>query len=374
MEVFALLLVFLGSFVIALFLTRWVRDLAIRHELLDHPDLYRKVHEVPTPRFGGVAMVLSTLVGLAAYLLFVVIFDLQTNLPDAYVMMGGACIVLTGVLDDFIHLGVRQKLIGQFVSILVVVLSDVSHRIYLPEFQFFGISHHVFSIILTTLWMLGIINAMNLIDGLDGLAAGISVIAIVSFTAVYASQQVIPNAVVGMVLIGALLGFLVYNFRPASIFMGDTGSLSIGFFLAVYAIPSFNAPFYFSRMAVPDAWVPALLILGLPILDTLSSIVRRIILGRSVFLPDQDHIHHRLIKVWGISHVAAVLLLYLMASILGVSAWIYANVGTLGKAVTLLTMFIMIFVFLMKLKMFRVPTDIWVHGRLQATNIDAEEA
>jgi len=231
-------------------------------------------------------------------------------------------------------------------------------------------------------------NGANLTDGIDGLAAGTSAISVLTlgiFTFVsgniifsnYLNIMYIPNSgemtVFISAFVGALIGFLWYNSYPAAVFMGDTGSLFIGFFLAVYAIPSFNAPFYFSRMAVPDAWVPALLILGLPILDTISSIVRRIILGRSVFSPDQDHIHHRLIKVWGISHLAAVLLLYLMASILGVSAWVYANVGTLGKAVTLLTVFIMIFAFLMKLKIFRVPTDIWVHGRLQTTKMDAEE-
>ncbi|HRK74250.1 MAG TPA: MraY family glycosyltransferase, partial [Rhodothermales bacterium] len=336
MEVLALLVGFLCSFVTAVGCTKMVRDLAIRHELLDHPDLYRKVHEVSTPRFGGIAMVLSTLVGLGIYLLLALILDFSPNLPDGYILAGAFVMVLTGVLDDFLHLSVRHKLIGQIVATLIFVMSDVTHRIYLPEFKIMGIDHHTVAILVTVLWLLGIVNAMNLIDGLDGLAAGISVIAIVWFTAIYASQQVIPNTVAGIVLLGALLGFLVYNFRPASIFMGDTGSLTIGFFLAVYAIPSFNAPFYFSGTALADAWVPAILILGLPILDTLSSVFRRTLSRRSIFAPDQDHIHHKVVKVWGLSHLSAVLLLYGVGFFLGFAAWLYANSGGGGKVITLL--------------------------------------
>lgn len=368
MEVLALVIGFLCSFVTAVVCTKLVRDLAIRHERLDHPDLYRKVHEVPTPRFGGIAMVLSTLVGLGIYLLFALILDFSPNLPDGYILAGASVLVLTGVLDDFFHLGVRHKLIGQIVAILIVVMSDAAHRIYLPEFKIMGIDHHTVAVLVTVLWLLGIINAMNLIDGLDGLAAGISVIAIVSFTAIYASQQVIPNAVAGIVLLGTLLGFLVYNFRPASIFMGDTGSLTIGFFLAVYAIPSFNAPFYFTGTAVADAWVPAILILGLPILDTLSSIFRRILSRKSIFAPDQDHIHHRVVKAWGLSHLSAVLLLYAVGFFLGLAAWLYANLGGGGKVITLSVVTGGIILFFIKLRTSQLPVAVWPSEHFKAPN------
>jgi len=326
---------FVTSFVCAMWLTRVVRDTAIRHELLDHPHDDRKMHEVPTPRLGGIAMVMACVVGLVVYLTSCHLWKAQTNLPSLYVLFGAGIIVITGILDDLYHLTFKQKLFGQVLA-SAVVLADGA-QIPIPEFSIRGFPvSTVLSIGITFLWLIGIVNAFNLIDGLDGLAGGLGLMSFVALTALYAFQQVIPNGIIAFIIGGAIVGFLVYNSHPATIFMGDTGSMFIGFTCAMYAIPSFNGFNNLNSLVFLESWVPAILIMAVPILDTLTSMVRRTMNGRPMFSPDRDHLHHRIMNVFRFNHRGTVLSLYVVSALLSVAGVWFASMETVSARIVIL--------------------------------------
>lgn len=306
-------------------LTPLVCRLAVAIGAVDRPG-ERKIHEVPIPRLGGVAVVLSGILTLmiAAHLDRVVGHIVDSDLLLwAPMLIGGAIIFLVGVWDDLRPVPALVKFLFQAVAACVPILLDIRiDRISIVGSGTLDLG--IMSIPFTFLWIVGLTNAFNLIDGLDGLAAGLASIAAGTCAAIFILRGDPQDAMFLLLLVGALGGFLWYNFNPARIFLGDSGSLLIGYLLAVTSITGSQ------KGATALAVIIPLLVFGLPILDTLLSMIRRFVAGLRILKPykaplkekilvakkmfegDQGHIHHRLIAM-GLSHRHAVLALYAIA-------------------------------------------------------------
>lgn len=277
--------------------------LAVRTGEMDMPD-ERKVHTAPIPRLGGIAIYVAF---MAAVFLTV---DMTREI--AGLLLGGTVIAAVGVIDDLKNLPAKVKLFGQIIAAAVLVLFDV--RIDFISDPFGDLIYLEYLAVPATLfWIVGITNTVNLIDGLDGLAGGVSTIASITILLVALQQDYLLVVVLTAALSGSVLGFLRYNFNPAKIFMGDTGSMFLGYMLAGISVIG----------AVKSAATVALIVpifaLGLPILDTAFAIIRRYLGGKPIFKPDRGHLHHRLLDL-GFSQRQAVLLMYVISGVLGVSA------------------------------------------------------
>jgi UDP-GlcNAc:undecaprenyl-phosphate GlcNAc-1-phosphate transferase len=286
---------------LALLLTPAVRGLARRWHLVDAPG-QRKIHIVSVPRVGGVAVALAMLLALALAAAGgrVSAADVQAWLP---ILAGGAFVFSVGLWDDLRSLPAWVKLAVQLGGAGVTVALGVR----IEHVTFFGVTLGLglLALPLTILWIVGLTNAFNLMDGLDGLATGLAIIAAATCTVVSLARDDRQGGMLLLVLLGALCGFLPYNFNPATIFLGDSGSLVVGYVLAVTAITSFQ------KGATALVVLGPLLLFALPISETLHSVVRRVREQglRHVFLADQQHVHYRLLDI-GLSHRKAVLLLY----------------------------------------------------------------
>jgi len=298
---------------ISLALTPFVRRQAVRLGVLDRPNA-RRVNLHPVPRGGGVAVALA-FVAVATAL--VVINHQLRFLPmprrlDAgelvALLAGGAVAAALGALDDLLDLRARWQFLGQLALatgavVLGFGITQINNPFGPGQIQF----TEPFAAGFAMLWILGMINSMNFIDGLDGLSSGIGVIAAITLGVISLTTQINQPfvAVLCFALAGALLGFLRWNFHPAAIFTGTSGTMFVGFTLATLSILGS------AKVAV------ALLVLGVPIIDTFWIIVRRAAAGRSPFTPDRGHIHHRLLDL-GLSHRETVMLIYGMCGALGV--------------------------------------------------------
>lgn len=296
---------FFVSLCVALALTRGVRDFAIRRGLLDLSRNSRKIHNRPVPRLGGVAILAAFNVPLLGLLLF----DTSTgrifweDWPHALgLIAGGFVISCLGVYDDLFGAGAKLKFLVQFGVALVVYWLGFRIDVIANPFGapiFLGI----LGLPLTLLWIVGVINALNLIDGLDGLAGGVGLFAaITTLVLAIGGGQALPILYMAA-LAGALSGFLVYNFNPASIFMGDSGSMFLGFVLATTSIQTSR------KASTAVALLAPILMLGVPILDTLLAIARRAARGRPLFSADKEHLHHKLLGL-GLTQRQAALVIY----------------------------------------------------------------
>jgi UDP-GlcNAc:undecaprenyl-phosphate GlcNAc-1-phosphate transferase len=301
---------FVTGAILTCILTPLVRHLALRNGFVDCPQRARKVHHQSTPRLGGAAILISFLC---------VMFLAGVSVPQVREMLWGnnpilGCIILgalgifaIGFLDDLARLAPKTKLLGEFmVAGLVVWGSNLSFT----EIQFLGLGTVTIptwlGIGLATFWIVGMANAVNLIDGLDGLASGITLAGLVAVSLVGYLVGITSVTWMSTLLIGCLLGFLVYNSRPASIFLGDCGSLTLGYLAGCLTLLA-----SFRGGGVLDGIFPVLAF-ALPILDCAFAIFRRTMRGRSPFSPDMEHFHHRLMAR-GLSHGKAVLAMWTMA-------------------------------------------------------------
>lgn len=302
---------FVLALITALATTPLVMVLAARTGALDRPDA-RKVHKKPIPRIGGLAIYAACMLSM---LLVMAFHDLSGELFMGVVglMISGTIIMLVGVYDDYKNMPAKLKLLGQIFAASVLVLGfDVRIDFITDPFGDY-IYLEWFAVPATIFWLVGLSNTINLIDGLDGLAAGVSSIAAITIMFVALEQNVMIIAVMTAALAGAAIGFLFYNFNPASIFMGDSGALFLGFMLA--GISVIGAV----KCAATIALVVPILALGLPIFDTAFAIVRRYRGGVPIFRPDKGHLHHRLLGL-GFTQRQAVLLMYVISALLGLSA------------------------------------------------------
>jgi UDP-GlcNAc:undecaprenyl-phosphate GlcNAc-1-phosphate transferase len=313
MEYSVLVAGFLVAFGTTALLTPIVRRLAIDQDWVDQPDGHRKLHVNVVPAVGGIAIAFGFAFGLAYLHAVRTLLPFEVQFPPAALWAGGLVIVASGFYDDVRGLGFKGKLAVQIV--VAYALLHAGYRIDVAWVPFISddlYSQALLSIPLTLLWIVGVINAVNLLDGLDGLAAGVSLIAFASLGLVFGLNGEVGLVMIALVATGALAGFLLFNFNPASIFMGDSGSLFLGYLLATYTLAGTGHANPWVALALPAV------ALGLPLVDTALSIARRFFERKSICAPDRDHIHHRLTRT--LSHRDAVLVLYAVALSFGVAA------------------------------------------------------
>ncbi len=302
------LIAILFAGLLAFLLTPPVRVLAFKLGAIDIPRDERRMHKKPTPRMGGVAIFIAFAVAL---LLFC---DIDSKLVG--LLLGGAVMVVVGMIDDVYRIPALIKLIGQIVASLIPVLFGIT----IDYINFFGqyIQFGVFAIPVTVVWIVAVTNAINLVDGLDGLACGISTISAISIMVFALIEVNYSIALIVAILVGSCMGFMPYNRNPATIFMGDTGALFLGYTLSVVSILG-----VFKLNAFVSFWIP-FLIFGLPLLDTFTSAVRRILKGHSPFEADRGHFHHKLIDL-GFNQKQAVTILYSVSALFGISAILFTK-------------------------------------------------
>ncbi len=301
--------VFLGTFLIAAISTPFVIKLAWNVKAVDKPGV-RKVHKDTIPRIGGVIFGVSIVTVSLVFLLDNRIGDeFRDNYQQIIVLFAGAIAILAvGVLDDVFTLRARYKLSAQIAIAYLVCAAGIRIET-IGLHKLFTLHLGMWSVPFTLFWIVGMTNIVNLIDGLDGLAAGISAIACGTITlfALYTGHVIM--IVVMLALLGALLGFLLYNFNPAKLFMGDGGAYFLGFMLGTSSIISATKSHTLLGLALP------FIAMGIPIFDTFFAMIRRIIERRPLFAPDRGHIHHRLVDM-GLHQKQAVIILYLLTLVM----------------------------------------------------------
>lgn len=311
---------------VALITTPVVRSLAVRMGAVDIPKDGRRMHDHPIPRMGGLAIFFG-------FILSVLIF--QTLTPALRgILLGSVIIVVLGILDDIYALPALPKFLIQIVAALVAVLEGnriefLSNPNIFSKEPFWELGW--LSIPISVLWIVAITNSVNLIDGLDGLACGVSTISSMTLLVIALIVSEPDVAILMAALAGACIGFLPYNLNPAKIFMGDTGSTFLGFILATVSIQGLFKFYAIISFAVP------FLMLGLPIFDTCFAILRRVAKGQSPMSPDRGHIHHRLIDM-GFSQKQAVAVLYIISAILGLSAVVLTTIGVVRAMLFLMAL------------------------------------
>lgn len=308
----AFILIGTSALLLAIGVTPLMRRLALQTGTVDKPAA-RKIHASPVPLLGGAAI-------YVAFILVLLFFGDRDYVNQTIGIFAGATLMIVmGVLDDRRGLGSYVKLLGQLLAATLLVYSGV-------QIQLFG---GWIDILITLLWVVGITNALNLLDNMDGLSGGVAMIAAIYFTLLAAMSDQYLVGALAAALAGACAGFLVYNWNPSHIFMGDAGSLFLGFMLAAVAIK-----LRFPSNSVAVTWMIPLLVLGLPIFDTSMVFVSRLRRGKNpLTTPGKDHISHRLAHVLG-SRREAVLVCYLLCCALGTAA-VFVSQATFGEAIVL---------------------------------------
>jgi len=317
-----------AAFFLTFAATPLVRAIAPKVGAMDVPRDARRVHDHPIPRLGGLAIFFG-------FLLSVVLFA-DVDMPVQGMLLGALVIVSVGAVDDIIPLPAWLKLIVQIIAACIAVAYGVRINIISNPNLFSGrefLPLGVLSVPITVAWIVVITNSVNLIDGLDGLACGVSAIA---STTMLVIAVVLGQGNVGIILgalVGACLGFIPYNLNPAKIFMGDTGALLLGYILATLSVTGLFKFYAIISFAVP------LLALGLPIFDTVFAIIRRLLKGQNPMQADRGHFHHRLIDM-GLSQKQAVAVLYAISAVLGLAAVLITTSGEMKAIVLVLSFFV----------------------------------
>ena len=331
MQVFLYLKPFLIALISSLVFTKILILFSRKYKLYDKIK-ENKIHQKDIARFGGVAIIISFL--LSILLSGDLVFD---NLKWGVVI---SCIIILffGIYDDLKNLSWRKQIVGQIIVVLIMIYAGLSvdyianpfggAEFRLDQFQYsiFNVQYSVLGSLFILFWILGFMNVMNWLDGLDGLASGVGIIGAITlfFLSISSLVNQPPLGIISITVVGAILGFLIFNFYPAKIFMGTTGSMFLGFILAVLAI------FSGGKIAT------VLLIMGFPILDAVWVVIQRIKVGESIFKGDARHLHYKLLKQ-GWSQRKVVLSIYLVCLSFGVSAIIFQGIG---KMLVLVVLFI----------------------------------
>ena len=310
-------------------ITPIVKKLAFKIGATDKPN-QRKVHQKIMPRLGGLAIYISFVIGV---LIMQPEYPFENTLNS--IMIGSTLIIITGILDDIFEISPKLKLTGQLAAALIVVVwGEVQVEFINLPFTDGVLEFGILSVPITILWIVGITNAINLIDGLDGLAAGVSSIALITISGMGILLGNPFVSIIGAIVLASTVGFLFYNFYPAKIFMGDTGALFLGYMIAVLSLLGFK------NVALISFIIP-IIILGVPISDTFFAILRRIVNKKPLMQPDKSHLHHCLLGL-GFSHRQTVLIIYAIAAFFGLVAIIFSQAKMLGSIVLILTLLILI--------------------------------
>ena len=306
-----------------------VKKLAVRVGAMDVPKDNRRMHKVPIPRLGGLAI-------FFAFVVSVLLFA-QIDTQIRGILIGSLMIVALGVMDDIHTLRALPKFLIQILAAVVVLLHGcriefISNPIITSSATYLHLSGWL-SVAVTIIWIVAITNAVNFIDGLDGLAVGVSGISAATMlvVAILVAEQNV--AVIMAALFGACLGFIPYNFNPAKIFMGDTGSTFLGFILATMSIQGLFKLYAIISFAVP------FLILGIPIFDICFAVIRRLARGQNPMVADRGHVHHRLIDM-GFNQKQSVMITYMLTALLGLAAVVLTSSGEIKALILLGAVFI----------------------------------
>lgn len=334
-DIFSLIGAFIVAFVFSFASTPLVRKWAFKLKAVDVPKDGRRMHTHPIPRLGGLAIIFGFTVAVLCFY----------RAPSRRIIasfIGAGIIAAMGVVDDIKTLDAKPKFLIQILAACIVVIGGnlkidvLTNPNFLSENPYWILPDWV-SVPVTILWIVFITNAVNFIDGLDGLAAGVSAIMSVSLVFIALRVGEYPVALLGISLMGACFGFLPYNFNPAKIFMGDTGSTFLGFLLATMSIQGVFKSYAIISFAVP------LLILGLPLFDAVFAMLRRISKGQSPMKADRGHLHHRLIDM-GFSQKQTVFILYAISGVLGITAVVLAESTALRAILILICVLVFILI------------------------------
>lgn len=324
-----ILLIITTCFIFSFLITFYIKKIAKHIGAMDIPNK-RKVHKVPMPRLGGLGIFLTFLFG---YMLF----GVQSTQMNA-ILIGAFIIIIVGVIDDIRPLGAKTKLLGQTIAAIIVLFYGgiILDKITIGNLY---INFGLLSYPLTILFIVGCINIINLIDGLDGLSTGTCSIFYITIGIIAFMKASFGGLDVSLafIMLGASLGFLVHNFYPAKIFSGDSGSMFQGFMIATISLLGFKT------VSMTSFFIPILL-LGIPILDTIFAIIRRTIKKEPIYMPDKKHLHHQLLNL-GLSHKNTVLAIYAMNLLFAFASIIYAlNDKKLGMIIYIVILLLIIFI------------------------------
>ena len=336
MRVSNILLIIMTTMIFVILFIPIVKKIAIHIDALDIPDK-RKVHKVPIPRLGGLGI-------YAGFLLGYILFGIESIQMNS-ILIGSIIIIITGIIDDIKPLPAKYKFLGQLIAASVVPLQG---GILLKDISAFGIyiNFGVFSPIITIIFITAIMNCINLIDGLDGLAGGIAAIYFFMIGVIsIIFQSTSLEMILTFVMLGSTLGFLIHNFYPASIFMGDSGSLFLGYIIAIIALLGYKNV-TFTSLIVP------IFLLAIPIMDTLFAIIRRLLKHESIAMPDKCHLHHQLLKL-NFSIRKAVLIIYLIDLLFAIASIIYVIRNRVLGIIIYSILFIIVVVFICKTDIIR---------------------
>lgn len=320
------------AFVISFVATPFVRKIAIKIGAIDVPKDDRRMHKHPVPRMGGLAIFIGIIVAIIYSIISSSIENNGIIFDDRIIgyIIGASIIVIMGIFDDRKPIKAIYKLIIQIIAACIVVYFGI--RIGPISIPFLNETYFTLGILeipLTIIWIVGITNAINFIDGLDGLATGITCISSTSLLFIFLlTGQSIEAIFIAAIMVGATMGFLPFNFNPAKIFMGDTGSNFLGFSLAILSMLGLAKTYTAISVLVP------IIILAVPIFDTSFAIIRRIINKKSPMEADKGHIHHKLIEA-GLSTRQAVFILYAICALLGMLAIVLVD-SSLWKVIILI--------------------------------------
>lgn len=321
-----IIMAFIASFVTVLIVTPFVIKFAIKIGATDKPNK-RKVHQKIMPRLGGLAIFIGVVVGYF-------VAGLQTQRVIT-ISIGACLIIIIGILDDLYELSAKVKFLSQIVIACLIVSSGLKIDFITIPFVVEKMQLGIFSYPLTVFWIVGITNAVNLIDGLDGLAAGISSIGISALGILAALSGKGLILTLAVIILGSTLAFLFYNFYPAKIFMGDTGSLFLGYCISVLSLLGLYKSVTLFSIIIP------IIILGVPVFDTLFAIIRRIMNRQPISAPDKSHLHHRIMAL-GLSHRNTVLIIYCIGILFSVAAILLESVTLWVALIVLVMLFIIV--------------------------------
>ncbi|MCL2819133.1 MAG: undecaprenyl/decaprenyl-phosphate alpha-N-acetylglucosaminyl 1-phosphate transferase [Actinomycetia bacterium] len=341
MHAWQYILMVLVGFVVSVLVTPLIRTFSQRHGLVAEPGV-RKIHHRPTADMGGTAILLGIVVAVAVQLIGERFFGWAgfhsdvtvTPLMIAGVLIGTVIVYITGLIDDIYDISAFAKLAGQIIAGLIVALCGVQITYISNPFHPSLIQFGIIAIPVTVFYFVAFANIINLIDGMDGLAAGISAIAGASLAVIAIHQYQIAAALLAAAVVGACIGFLRYNFPPASIFMGDQGALSLGFLLGAISLLGVLKTTFTLSFAVP------LLVLAIPIFDTFSAIVRRVRSNRPIGEADSSHMHHQLMGR-GYTQRQTLTLVYVWSIILAISGYFIQDTTAFVRLLVLIALFIL---------------------------------
>lgn len=327
---FNIWIILLVTFLTSVALVPFVKKIAIHINAMDIPNK-RKIHKKPMPRLGGLAIFLTFLLGYMIY------GTISTQMIS--VLIGGFIIILTGIVDDINSVPAKWKFLCQVVAAAIVV---VYGKLYFANITIFGLTLAFptwVNMALSIFFIVAVVNVINLIDGLDGLAAGISSIyfATIAILGFVLSSLGGLDVILSLIMLGSTLGFLVHNFPPAKIFMGDTGSMFLGFMIAIIALLGY-------KVTTITSLIIPILLLFVPIMDTLFAIIRRVLKKESIGTPDKYHLHYQLLKMTS-SPTKSVLIIYVINILFSAISILYV-LGDNAIAIALYIILMIFFLFL----------------------------